>query len=444
MRIKSFYKVSLLPFFLPVVIINVNDRSVTGNLTMTNNDIIAAAFKVWGRDFYRTTSLTDIARELRVSKPALYRHFKDKDALLGAMNTAFFDDCADFLKSGFNKAVNAGDSRETYLLWIRTMAEYYLRNREALIFSLIRNYNGRDREALTKEFSDRGIDFGHPAFGERPSATYPSKMQLSMATLIFFVAQFHHQRCEIEGKSDENLAEDQVGRLLLEIEGWITKGIRLNAKNVAAVDYPALERQAAATVFEDTEVNALLRAAAEAVAEAGPWETSMEMVARRSGLSKSGLYAHFKNKQDMLSQLFITEFTRIINHAKVQIETSSVFEDQLYLAIISIVDYLRSRPEIFVALDWIKTGRLDLGKEVPPRLYGIIKKIEIDAIRNFDQHLLVWMAQWILFMIVNTLALWPPNRTGQCKNWEKNLTEIPNECFRVLFRFIALGLEDLN
>jgi AcrR family transcriptional regulator len=45
----------------------------------------------------------------------------------------------------------------------------------------------------------------------------------------------------------------------------------------------------------------------------------MEMVARRSGLSKSGLYAHFKNKQDMLNRFFITEFTRIANYAKAQI-----------------------------------------------------------------------------------------------------------------------------
>ena len=51
---------------------------------MTNDDIIKAAFKVWGRELYRTTSLTEIALELGVSKTALYRHFKDKDSILEA------------------------------------------------------------------------------------------------------------------------------------------------------------------------------------------------------------------------------------------------------------------------------------------------------------------------------------------------------------------------
>jgi len=159
----------------------------------------------------------------------------------------------------------------------------------------------------------------------------------------------------------------------------------------------------------------------------------------------------------MMSQLFMTEFSRIVNFAKIQIETTEQSEEQLYLAIISIVGYLRSRPEIFVAMDWIKTRRLELGKEVPVRLYRIIKDIKLEAIRKQDHHKLVMIAQWLLFMIVNTLAWWPeigsPSKqeghsfcTGADWNkvWAKSVAEIPNESFRILFRFIALGLEGLN
>jgi AcrR family transcriptional regulator len=213
-----------------------------------------------------------------------------------------------------------------------------------------------------------------------------------------------------------------------------------------------LEQLAIGIEYEDTETNTLLRAAAEAVGEAGPWNTTMEMVARRSWLSKSGLYAHFKNKQDMLAQLFITEFMNIVNFAKVQMAASNVLEDQLYLAIVSIVDYLRSRPEIFLALDWIKTGRFDLGIKFPLVLKLTIKDINIKAIQNIDLQYLVRVAEWVLFMIVNTLALWPSDKAGellcleksQSATWAKKAAEVPNECFRLLFRYIALGLEGLN
>ena len=415
---------------------------------MTNDDILRAAFRVWGRDFYRTTSLNTIALELGVSKTALYRHFKDKDALLDAMYAAYMDDCAGFLKNGYDKAIKAEDNREAFRIWTLAIAEYFVRNRDALIFSLIKVYNSHDTKSFYNEFRSRGIDFMHPVFLKKHAAVYPSRMQLSMATLIFCVTHFHHDGGELP-----DVPEEEVKRILSEIDGLVSKGLGLDAERVAELDFMDLEQRAASTLIEETEDNALLRAVAGAVAEAGPWEASMEMVARRSGLSKSGLYAHFKSKQDMLTQLFITELTRIIKFAKIHIETSEVSEEQLYLAIISIVNYLRSRPEILIALDWIKTGRLDLEKEMLGHFYRIIGEIRQEAIQSHNRHLLVWAAQWILFMIVNTLALWQENKNPQAKgpgkqnrdtSWARNAAEIPNESFRALFRFIALGSEGLN
>jgi len=153
----------------------------------------------------------------------------------------------------------------------------------------------------------------------------------------------------------------------------------------------------------------------------------------------------------MMGRFFITEFSRIVNNARAHIETSEVPEEQLYLVIISIVNYLRSRPEILATMDWIKTRRLDVGKTVSDRLFRIIGSVKLEAIRKHDKNFLVWMAQWIIFMVVNTLAWWPskegdsppagPDNSGA---WVKNVAEIPNESFRTLFRFMALGLEEKN
>ena len=420
---------------------------------MTQNDIIKAALKVWGRDLYRTTSLSQVAQELGVSKPALYRHFSNKDALLDAMYTFFYDDFAGFMKNGYENALNAGDCHESFLIWIRAIGEYYVRNRETLLFSLVQVYNNRNKETLRTEFELRGINFAHPAFRGSLTMPYPSKMQLTMATLLSCVAQFHHHDRENMGLPIEGtLQEDLVNKIVSGIEDRVIKGLNLDAQRVMAMNYETLEERVTGTVYEDTETNALLRAVAAAVAEAGPWNASMEMVAQRSGLSKSGLYAHFKNKQDMLTQLFITEFSTMANFAKAQIENTSVFEEQLYVTIVSIVDYLRSRPEILLSLDWIKTGRLDLGKELPLKLFQMIKSIKVEAIQNFDGTFLVRIAEWVLFMIVNTLALWPSNQgenstsagNSQGKNWALKAAEVPNESFRLLFRYIALGLEGLN
>jgi AcrR family transcriptional regulator len=184
----------------------------------------------------------------------------------------------------------------------------------------------------------------------------------------------------------------------------------------------------------------------------------MEMVAQRSGLSKSGLYAHFKSKQDMLAQLFLAEFGRIATYAELNIGASAVPEEQLYLAIISIADYLRSRPEILVALDWIKTRRLTLGHYTfPVQIYRFITNIKLDAFRE-EQNDKAGdaetpsdrLAQWILFLIINTLIRWPhPVREWGGAQGPQPLrslvfTEIPNDSFRILYRFIARGLKGFD
>jgi AcrR family transcriptional regulator len=164
------------------------------------------------------------------------------------------------------------------------------------------------------------------------------------------------------------------------------------------------------------------------------------MVAHRSGLSKSGLYAHFKNKHEMIARLFITEFERIVNYARMNIRGTETPEERLYLVIISIVHYLRSRPEILTALDWIKTRRLDMELDLDhptdpsdcyPQVYTVITDIDLEVLRGRDGPKI---GQWILFMIVNTLMRSPNPDVGS----------VSNESFRILYRFITCGLKGVN
>jgi AcrR family transcriptional regulator len=178
----------------------------------------------------------------------------------------------------------------------------------------------------------------------------------------------------------------------------------------------------------------LLKAVAGAVAQAGPWNASMDMVARRSGISKSGLYAHFKSRADMLAQMFLTEFDRIVDYAELGKSQSPVLEEQFYLAIVGIANYLRSRPEILITLDWIRTRRLDLEIAVPPRIFRLFADIQVKPGWENEGSELDGepFAQWVLFLIVNTLMRRPEGAS---------FSEVSNMSFRILYKFIVLGIE---
>ena len=412
---------------------------------MTKEDIVKAAFKAWGREHYRTTSLSQIARELGVSKPALYRHFKDKDALLEEMYSTYFDNFSDFIRESYEKAVAMENKHEGGLLIMRTLAEYYMRNREAFTFSLVKVYSVKEAGKIRKEFFARGLNLELLSGRKKECSGFPSIFHLIMVTLIFSIAQFH-KRNEANKVSP---SEEMIKQTVADIETHVMKGLRLNAGIAVSLDYDRLERQAAETKPREQGDSGLLLAVAAAVAEAGPLDVSMEMVAQRSGLSKSGLYAHFKNKKDMLGKLFIKEFSGIISSAKMQVEASVVPEEQLYLGIISVANYLRSRPELLMSMEWLKTRRLNMlniKKEAIVKLESLIRCFNQEIIMKQDSQFLLWIAQWILFMIIGILA-WGPaakTETGPINNpimWAKKAVEIPNESFRVLFRFAALGLE---
>jgi AcrR family transcriptional regulator len=422
---------------------------------ITRQDIVKTAFRVWGRELYLTTSLADLAEELGVSKAALYRHFRNKEALLDAMGENFFDEYAAFVRDGYERALESPDYTERLLIMARANAEYYARNMGAFVFSLIRVYGSREMGKTAEGLRRRGIDLERFLHDDKSKRNYPPMVQITTATLIFWVAVFHKQRkagdCRLKREDfadgtlmDGSPAEEEIRAMIGAVEGIILTGLGFNKNRVDAMDYGELEKKIPRDRLSTFEDDDLLKAVGETVAKAGPWKASLDMIARRSGLSKSGLYAHFRNKQDMLRQFFMTEFDRMIRYAGAGIARSTVPEEQFYLAVVSLADYFRSRSEILLAADWLKTRRIDLGIEIPSGIYQIFSDIGVpgpdgssaQALPGGDKDAAAIRAerisQWILFLIINTLMRRPEGM---------NFTEIPNDSMRRLFRFICLGIK---
>jgi AcrR family transcriptional regulator len=291
-----------------------------------------------------------------------------------------------------------------------------------------------DISNIVKQLQTRGINL---EYSQHPGDFQPLEMRLIYTTLIFFMASFH-----MKGKSIVNVPSEEEKKKIIDIINSITgQGLGYSIKEINGLNYETLEDRIVGTI-NNVEGDPLLKAVAGAVAEAGPWETSMEQVARRSGLSKSSLYSHFKNKQDMLHQLFMTEMGRIIDFTKQGIQQSAVPQEQLYLEIFSIVEYLRSKPDILVALDWIRNRRISIKPagnldDKPPQIFQrLFEDINIKPMQSSDGLTEEpWLSPWILFLIVNILM---QGNSGQV------VENVPNDDIRFLYRFLTLGIGGLN
>ena len=435
-------------------------------VNMTKIEIVDAAFKVWGRNFYRKTSLSQLACELKVSKPAFYRHFENKQALIAAMTDKFLDDFASSVRDDFNKALQETDTDKGILILVESVAGFFARNVYALIFSLINLYERNiDGFTLSQKLKTRGADmsvfqrviekkyaqmefaqteFAQTGFAQTSENTGKEEtkiIRLAFTTLTFFMSFFHKKNKTMQKQP----AVNDIQNITSTIFKIITKGLHWTSSEIE-LDFEKLEMQ-----VEKMELNSepepFFKAVAQAVAEAGPWDVSMEMVAKRLGLSKSSLYGHFKNKKDMLRRLFTSEFARIISFARQGISLSSDIAEQLYLGIFSITVYLRSRPEILIAMDWIRTRKLDLGK--PDKNMEIFRLFEdIDITRNLETETQVskeddkkCISHWILFSLINILTH-PAEHTHTANSFiDKNVnSSVQNNDIRVLYKFITLGL----
>jgi AcrR family transcriptional regulator len=429
---------------------------------MTRADIIQAAFKVWGRDYYRTTSLSEVARDLGVSKTALYRHFRGKQALLEAMYEWFRDDYTAQLGDWFSRIAAAADLEEALGTLVRALMGYYARNDKLFIFSLAYLFMER-RQGDSGEFPLKRKPNGKIVDEVRRLAPSPEATQFILTTLTFSMINFHrHRRSRSAGAeireaelTEVELTEAEVEREISLVLCIIFQGLGFSKGEIDVLDYGLLEVKASG-INRGIEENELLRCVAEAVAGAGPWGVSMEMVARVSGLSKSGLYAHFTNKQDMLVQLFVTEFDRIIDFAEQSMKFSEDPAERLYLAIFTICDYLRSRPDVLIAMDWLwiqRTGVPEPGEEkVPSRFYRIFRDVQHspELGRRFSGLEDDWIPAWVLFLIVAFLMQGvraDSKRFGVCmpkgSGWQfsrEEFAKLPNDSFRSLYRILTLGI----
>jgi AcrR family transcriptional regulator len=398
---------------------------------------VEAAFKVWGRNFYMKTSLSQLAKELGVSKPALYRHFENKQALTSAMTDKFLDDFADFIRADFEKTMQTKDADDGLSIIVQGITGFFVRNVYAHIFSLTNLYERNfEFSTLAERFKSRGIDMEVlQNIIEKKYKCDQKVIRLIFATHTFLMSYFH----KTKNTMDNPPTDEDINNITDLINRTAKNGINLPQQKVM-FDFEELEKKVDKMAL-NSEFEPFFKAVAEAVAQAGPWDVSMDMVAKKLGLSKSSLYGHFKNKKDMLRRLFVTEFKRIIEYARQGISLSVKAEEQLYLGIFSIAVYLRSRPEILIAMDWIRTRKLDLGKpDKNIEIFRLFEDVDIEPIRNAAEDEKQRLSHWIMFLLINILV--HPNDLPSAKSKTIKVTEIKvqTDDIRVLYKFITMGL----
>src|SRR6266508_4550440 len=106
-----------------------------GEKANRREQIMAAAAELFARHGFHGVGIDDIGSAVGISGPALYRHFRSKDAMLGEMLTSISEE---LLAGGQKRAENAGSAGASLAELIRFQVDFAL-DKPALITVQERN-----------------------------------------------------------------------------------------------------------------------------------------------------------------------------------------------------------------------------------------------------------------------------------------------------------------
>ena len=276
---------------------------------LTKEEIILKAIKVWNETSFQNISLSPVAKALGISKPALYKHFHDKDELLTDIYDYFVSEQAKFWRDFFNK--QKGFSGNILRLLVRFLASFFLERQEFVIFRKYMLINMKLTNQIDKIQIKSVLNKGEldELISKFEYNGYFIENENSFFTYLFTVVEvWIALQCDLFKAFSFDTTKYPTQTLLDtcvdEVTTIMENGFFTNAEN-GNIDFSDIETKIENNVRNKTFPNdVVFNAIADIIMEEGFWSVSVNKIATKLGIAKSSLYNYFENKKEMINDSF--------------------------------------------------------------------------------------------------------------------------------------------
>ncbi|MCR5761935.1 MAG: TetR/AcrR family transcriptional regulator [Treponema sp.] len=305
----------------------------------TKERIIQAAFSFYTVPNFERVSLSQIAGRVGISKAAIFKHFKNKEALSNEMNSRICESLIEMFKPMLeffeqNQPGKAMSCIINYLLGHREYLGYLLS------MSMLFNEN-----FIISELRNRGVDIFDSIFNMDGSIKELKRylvMEFIGNTLIFFTMKRIHDG---DYNKERLIPVEEFSESVCFL---IENGI---AGNDSIIDNEKLDRVnkiCVERVKTIKPVNKMLKVIAGIIDKVGVTGLTVEKIAGALGMAKSSLYSSFENKVDMISTLIENEFETLRDLIVNNISQLDSSYEKLYSIMQTEFCYFRERPELMM------------------------------------------------------------------------------------------------
>lgn len=334
----------------------------------TKELLIEKAFSFYSEPCVKDFSLNELAAKVGISKPAIYRHFKNKEDLMSEMRKHFFDLISEHLSTmksnGLRNTFTCGtaDGQIPFSSMVKFFADnpshinYLLfqfskqPNFESVIFDELKARDCLDEESM-RNFEE--------AKSGKSMKSYADSFYCGISILIF--VKLREKMISETENEKQRRGMDPTDVFAKKISAFINGGFAgaceegdpLYPTAISAQRKSELERICQISKEDFPEENKIFTALASVIEKHDFNGVTIERIADELGMAKSSLYFYFDNKNEMILSLIEKELAMLTQLCVENASESRNFSEFIYLTMRTEMEFFHTKPSLLQICGWL-------------------------------------------------------------------------------------------
>ncbi len=308
----------------------------------TKEKILQCAFGLFSEPRMSEISLSEIAGKAGISKTAIFRHYKNKEALLDKMRQSFFEALSQMLSE--LGSIPKPHNQKTILKTVRSVFDFNDSHPNYLNYFLQMSFTDELlTEGVNLLMQDNGINVINEDVFKDPKNYSPKNLLQSFfeqTLLDFLILSCGHSR-EFTKINDYEEYKDALAKL-------IYSGLGKKKNPISARRKKELDKICEIQLAGDEASNRFLDAFVNLIQESKTQKITVEKIASALGMAKSSVYSFFANKQDYLLNMLFQETERVNEILFDKCREAKNADEALYIVMKAQSNYFALRPQVIM------------------------------------------------------------------------------------------------
>ncbi len=326
---------------------------ILSNPKNTKELILETSFSFYKTLASREFSLNKLAEKVGISKPAIYRHFKNKEEILEKMQEKFFDDFARYIEPLIKNPIDLDKSVN--------IIQFFLDNVDYVNYFLNQIMSKKNYEKTIKdELKKRNLTISNHEFAQEKDNcgfTINKKIVFKNAyagiTTLCVIKKLENQGKKISEINTKEIAEKIVHLMLYGFKEVVSEESFFYPNKVSEERIDELDEICKLNDDVFPKESKFFVALAKVINEYRFTGITIERLASELNMAKSSLYEYFKNKNELIRKLITKELMLLQTIITENSIKANNFSEYIYIHLRSEFEYLKKRSLIIPICGWL-------------------------------------------------------------------------------------------